>query len=145
MEEKLFSKKILYMYNTLNISDKEFIKLFSKEDDNYKSRHITIVKNWLTKGIDKVKGFYFEDYPVSELLIKDKPAFTKELFTNKGFEEFKIAIDTYIEYSNKNNQEFSYKYLFTFDKNLQDIVYFEFIKIDKESEIKYSIILSPPK
>jgi len=97
MKEKRFSKKIRYLYDKLGKSEREFTNLFfSKKRDTFASRHATVHKSWLGKGIDQVKGFYFDEYEIATYTIGEEKAFTKDSFMYDSFEEFKERVDRYV-------------------------------------------------
>ncbi|MCH9739480.1 MAG: alpha/beta hydrolase [Epsilonproteobacteria bacterium] len=147
MTEKPFSKKIHYLYQKLNLKEREFTMLFySKNRDSFASRHTTVHKSWREKGIKQVKGFYFDEYVISTYTIGDEVAFTKESFMSDTFEEFKERVDRYVEYDAKSIEQFDYRYIYYFDINQQRISYVMLNSIEKISSSKYTIeIVSPRK
>ncbi|MCH9739479.1 MAG: hypothetical protein K0U38_01370, partial [Epsilonproteobacteria bacterium] len=94
MSNKPFSKKIHYLYEKLNYSKKEFTNLFWDGDKKkFASRHTTVHKSWLGKGIEQVKGFDFDAYEISNLKMGEETVFTEENFMYDGFEVFKERVD----------------------------------------------------
>lgn len=114
MSEKLFSKKIRYLYEALDYSHKEFTKLFwDGQKKSWNSRNTTVHNSWLgEEGIDQVKGFYFDDYTISKYKV-----FTKECFTHNSFETFKEKADAFIEQMKNPRREFEYRFLYYYDVN----------------------------
>ena len=147
MSEKLFSQKIKYLNEKLNLTEREFTKLFW--DGNPKtlsSRNMTVHKSWLgSKGIYQVKGFYFDEYEISKLTIDNNElAFTKESFMVDSFEEFKSRVDTYVNYKKQPQVLFEYRYIYYFDVNLNKISYAE-LKPIKKINGGYKVELIPAK
>ena len=145
MDKTIFSDKIRYLYQHLNISHKEFTKLFwDGTQKNFTSRSITVHQSWLEKGIQQPKGFYFEDYPISKLQIANEiPAFTRDSFLYDSLESFKVEVNAYINYTTKPKNEFRYKYIYLYDNNLEKIIHHKIIIKKELNEHRYRIEIVP--
>ena len=144
MERQLFSDKIKYLFNSLKLNQKEFVKLFWNGDIKTLNTRSKTVDNWLHNDIKQPKGFYFSDYQISTLLIEDsKRAFSKNSFMYDSFEEFQLQVDAYVAYKEQPEELFEYKYIYYFDANRKEITYAELNTIKKINNNEYIVELIP--
>ena len=145
MSEKIFSDKIRYLYKHLNLSNKEFTKLFWDGDSKtLLSRGVTVHQSWLEKGIRQAKGFYFDEYPISTLKIaNENPAFTRDSFMYNSLESFKREVDLYVDYTTKPKNLFRYKYIYLYDNNLSKIIHHKIIVKKELNEHRYRVEIIP--
>lgn len=153
MTDKLFSSKIKYLYKQLNMTEREFTKLFCKGKGDEKtikkefaSRYKTVKEKWLKGVTQSTKGFYFDEYPISKYTIEnDTPAFTYESFTVDSVEAFKERVDRYIAYKAKPKRGFEYRYIYSYDVQLKKVVYHQLRIIKEITNDSYEIEMIPHK
>ena len=144
MEEQLFSYKIKYLFNSLKLNQKEFVKLFWNGELKTLNTRAKTIDNWLHNDIRQPKGFYFNDYKISTLMIEDsKTVFSKNSFMYDSFEEFKLQVDTYVAYQERPKELFEYKYIYYFDANRNEIAYTELNTIKEINNNEYIVELMP--
>jgi len=144
MKEGIFSKKIRYLYEQLDISDNEFVNLFKREEDNKNTRK-KVVFGWIKKEITLPKAFYFDEYPISTFVVDNEKSFTRKSFLEESYDDFKERVDRYVknERYNKSEFEFDYRYIYYFDISSKEITYITIHVLEKIHEKKYKIKITP--
>jgi len=139
-KKKLFSDKIKYLFNNLELDREDFIKLFWNNDKKTLRTRVKTVNNWLDNDIKIPKGFYFNRYNISKLPIEDdKPAFTIEAFINDDCELLHRQINEYLKYQAIPKDKFEYKYIYYYDSYLNQVTFVELQTVKKISDTKYKI------
>ncbi|RUM73349.1 MAG: hypothetical protein DSZ11_06100 [Sulfurovum sp.] len=139
-KKKLFSDKIKYLFNNLELDREDFIKLFWNNDKKTLRTRVKTVNNWLDNDIKIPKGFYFNRYNISKLQIEDeKPAFTIEAFINDDCELLHRQINEYLKYQAIPKDKFEYKYIYYYDSYLNQVTFVELQTVKKISDTKYKI------
>ena len=146
MKENLFSKKIKYLFNILELNQKDFVKLFWNGEAKTLSTRVKTIDNWLSKDIKQPKGFYFDEYKISKFIMDDgTPVFTKESFMYDDFDSFKYRIDNYIKYKSSSKKDFEYEFIYYYDNNLQKIIYMKLNIQKKIHDREYEIEIEIPQ
>lgn len=143
MKKKIFSDKIKYLFEHLNLNQKEFVKLFWNGEKKRWNTRVKTVNNWLHNDIKQPKGFQLDSYRISTSLTIEngEPAFSKESFTMDSFEDFTIQVDRYLRYQAIPKDEFEYKYIYYYDSYLKKVTFVELKTIKKVHNHKYMIKL----
>jgi len=142
MKQNLFSKKIEYLFKSLNIGEEEFVKLFwNGKKPSFGARKKSIIGKWYEGDIAQAKAFYFDTYPISRLHREGKTFFTKGSFLDESFEEFKKRVDLYISYIRRPKNLFEYKYIYYYDINLKVVTFVKIYTIDEIDNSRYKIRL----
>jgi len=145
--ETLFSDKIEYLYQTLELDEDALIDLFSTSEDRAYERKKTVINNWLKKKINIVKQFHFDKYKISKITVENnQPAFSKKLFMqHTSYEDFCKAVDCYKEYLGRYSNAFDYHYIYFYDIKLKAITYNQIyiIRQSENSIYEYEVEISP--
>ncbi len=142
MKKNSFSKKIEYLFNNLNITEEEFVKLFwNGKKPNLSVRKKTVIGKWYEGDISQAKAFYFDTYPISKLHSNGQTFFTKNAFLEDSFENFKKRVDIYIAHTTRPKNLFEYKYIYYYDINLKVVTYVKLYTEEELNNNKYKIRL----
>ena len=143
----LFQEKINYLFTTLNLDKKEFVKLFSNKKHRYSDRKKTIIDKWLKGKMKKYPNLEYQKYPISKKEIEGILIFPENCFKDEeSLNIFKERVDNYnsnMIYINYKKFEFDYKYIYYFDRHKKEILeanFFITMEIKEEKEYKIKII-----
>ena len=140
MKKNLFSKKIKYLFETLNLGEEELVKLFwNGIKPSYGVRKKSVIDKWYNKDILNPKAFHFDTYPISKLNQNGKPFFSKDAFLYEEFSDFKKKVDRYSAYTTQPKNSFDYKYIYYYDINLKKVTHLKLYTIEEIDNSKYRV------
>ncbi len=140
MKKNLFSKKIAYLYEQLNIGEDNFVKLFwNGKKPNFNTRKKSVIGKWYEGDIERPKAFYFDTYPISKLHKDGQLFFTKQNFLDDSFERFKRQVDLYIAHITRPKNLFEYKYIYYYDVHLKLVTFVSIYTIEEIDPSRYKI------
>ncbi|MCK5854402.1 MAG: hypothetical protein KAG56_04215 [Sulfurovaceae bacterium] len=143
-KKELFSDKIRYLFNNLELDREDFIKLFWDGDKKTLNTRVKTVNSWLDNDIKTPKGFYFDRYNISKEKIEDdKPAFTIEAFIEDECELLHRQVDEYLVYQAIPKDELKYKYIYYYDSHLHQVTFVELKMLKRISDRKFKIEIIP--
>ncbi len=145
MKKNLFSQKIKYLYESLNIGEEAFVKLFwNGVKPSFSVRKKTVIGKWYEGDIVQAKAFYFDTYPISRLHTGGTLFFTKTAFLDESLDTFKERVDKYVAYTVKPENTFGYKYIYYYDINLKKVSFFKLYTIQEIDSNRFKIKITSP-
>ena len=147
MIQILFQKKINYLFEKLNMKEKEFVLWFSKKGQKYGDRKKVVINKWLYGEMKKNPYWKFNEYPISKEKIDGSVVFKEDYFKDEeSLEIFKERVDSYVShkaYLSSPKEDFEYKYIYYFNNEMKEMFFLELKIIAKNSNRHYIVELIP--